>query len=38
MGRWGTGDIEVDLDENSDFEYVLGLVRQAFELQLDSDI
>jgi len=38
ISRWGNGDYEVSLDENSDFEYILGLIRQAFELQLDSDI
>jgi uncharacterized protein with ParB-like and HNH nuclease domain/predicted transport protein len=38
MSRWGTGDVEVELSEESDFDYVLGLIRQAFELQLDSDI
>ena len=35
IGRWGTGSYEVDLDEDSDFDYVLGLIRQAFEHQLD---
>jgi predicted transport protein len=35
IGRWGTGLYEVDLDEGSDFDYVLGLIRQAFEHQLD---
>lgn len=37
IGRWGNGDIEVGLDESSDFEYVVGLVRQAFEFQLGED-
>ncbi|WES64626.1 DUF262 and DUF1524 domain-containing protein [Microbacter sp. GSS18] len=34
MGRWGNGDYEVPLDETSDFTYVMGLVRQAYEYQL----
>jgi uncharacterized protein with ParB-like and HNH nuclease domain/predicted transport protein len=38
MSRWGTGDVEVELNEESDFDYVFGLIRQAFELQLDSDL
>ena len=38
VGRRGTGDYEVELDEETDFDYVLGLVRQAFERQLDEDI
>jgi uncharacterized protein with ParB-like and HNH nuclease domain/predicted transport protein len=37
LGRWGNGDVEVCLDENSDFEYIMGLVRQAFEFQLGED-
>ncbi|WP_028650207.1 DUF262 and DUF1524 domain-containing protein [Nocardioides halotolerans] len=30
-GHWGNGNVEVGLDESSDFTYVMGLVRQAFE-------
>lgn len=33
-GHWGNGNAEVGLDENSDFTYVMGLVRQAFEYQI----
>jgi uncharacterized protein with ParB-like and HNH nuclease domain/predicted transport protein len=33
-GHWGNGNIEVALDESSDFAYVMGLVRQAYEFQL----
>jgi uncharacterized protein with ParB-like and HNH nuclease domain/predicted transport protein len=33
-GHWGNGDAEVGLDEASDFTYVMGLVRQAFEFQM----
>lgn len=35
-GHWGNGNVEVGLDEASDFTYVMGLVRQAFEYQLDD--
>lgn len=38
LGRWGNGDYEVHLDQNSDYDYVFGLVRQAFDLQLDEDL
>ena len=37
VGRWGNGDYQVGLDESTDFDYVLGLVRQSFERQLDED-
>ena len=33
-GHWGNGNTEVGLDENSDFTYVMGLVRQAYEFQI----
>lgn len=36
-GRWGNGSIEVALAEDSDFSYVMGLVRQAHEYQLSED-
>lgn len=36
-GHWGNGSTEVGLDESSDFAYVLGLVRQAFEYQSYGD-
>ena len=36
-GHWGNGDTEVSLDEGSDFAYVMGLVRQAYEHQLGGD-
>jgi uncharacterized protein with ParB-like and HNH nuclease domain/predicted transport protein len=36
-GRWGNGATEVGLNEESDFSYVMGLVRQAFELQMGGD-
>ena len=33
-GHWGNGTTEVGLNEESDFTYVMGLVRQAFEYQM----
>jgi uncharacterized protein with ParB-like and HNH nuclease domain/predicted transport protein len=33
-GHWGNGNVEVGLDEQSDFTYVMGLVRQAYEFQI----
>lgn len=38
IGRWGNGNYEVELNENSDFDYVIGLIRQAFESQLGAEI
>jgi predicted transport protein len=37
LGRWGNGDYQVGLDESTDFDYVLGLVRQSFERQLEEE-
>jgi predicted transport protein len=34
VGHWGNGNVEVGLDESSDFTYVMGLVRQAYEHQM----
>lgn len=36
VGRWGNGDVEVGLSSISDLPYVMGLVRQAHELQLGN--
>jgi len=33
-GQWGNGDVQVGLDEMSDFAYVMGLVRQSYEHQI----
>jgi uncharacterized protein with ParB-like and HNH nuclease domain/predicted transport protein len=38
ISRWGNGDYEASLDEATDFDYILGLVRQSYERQLDEDI
>ena len=40
LGRWGNGDVDVELCEPEELRYVMGLVRQAFEKQMgngDSD-
>jgi len=36
LGRWGNGDVEVNLKSAEDVPYVMGLIRQAFECQMDS--
>ncbi|MEY9851439.1 uncharacterized protein with ParB-like and HNH nuclease domain/predicted transport protein [Leifsonia sp. EB41] len=36
-GHWGNGLSEVGMDEDADFSYILGLVRQAFEYQMGGD-
>ncbi len=36
-GHWGNGPTEIGLDEGADFNYVMGLVRQAFEYQMGGD-
>lgn len=36
-GHWGNGPTEVELTEDSDIGYVVGLVRQAFEFQIDQE-
>lgn len=36
-GHWGNGSTEVVLDEDGDFAYVMGLVRQAYEFQMGGD-
>jgi uncharacterized protein with ParB-like and HNH nuclease domain/predicted transport protein len=36
-GRWGNGNTEVKLSDRNDLPYVLGLVRQALDLQLGSE-
>lgn len=35
-GHWGNGPTEVALSEDSDLAYVMGLVRQALEHQLED--
>jgi len=36
VGRWGNGNSEVKLSEPEDLPYVIGLVRQSLERQLDG--
>ena len=36
LGRWGNGDVEVELSALEGLPYVLGLVRQAFEKQMGN--
>lgn len=34
LGRWGNGDVEVGLNNESELPYVMGLIRQALERQM----
>jgi predicted transport protein len=36
LGRWGNGDVEVSLISGEELPYVIGLVRQALERQMES--
>jgi predicted transport protein len=36
MGRWGNGDVEIGFSKLDELPYVIGLVRQALELQLGN--
>jgi predicted transport protein len=36
IGHWGAGDTQVPLEDDSDFDYVMGLVRQAYEYQMSN--
>jgi uncharacterized protein with ParB-like and HNH nuclease domain/predicted transport protein len=36
LGRWGNGDVEVQLSKLEDLPYVIGLVRQSFEKQMGN--
>jgi predicted transport protein len=36
VGRWGNGDVEVDLSSIEELPYVMGLVRQSFEKQMGN--
>ncbi|MEG2432787.1 MAG: DUF5655 domain-containing protein [Acinetobacter sp.] len=36
LGRWGNGDVEVGLETLSELPYVMTLVTQAFERQMDN--
>lgn len=34
LGRWGNGDVEVALSSQDELPYVMGLIRQSFDLQM----
>lgn len=36
VGRWGNGDVEVGLSSLDQLPYVMGLVRQSFEWQMEG--
>ena len=38
LGRWGNGDAEVELPTLEGLPYVMGLVRQALEKQMDNEV
>lgn len=38
IGRWGNGDVEVSLTTVDELPYVMGLVRQAFEIQMGASV
>lgn len=37
LGRWGNGDVEVDISSIEELPYVMSLVRQSFEKQIGND-
>lgn len=37
LGRWGNGDVEVGLSSVDDLDYVMHLVKQSFEKQIEAD-
>ena len=36
IGRWGNGDVEVPLSLIEELPYVMGLVRQSFQRQMEN--
>jgi predicted transport protein len=36
MGKWGNGNVRVDLKTEDELSYAIGLIRQSFELQMNS--
>lgn len=36
LGRWGNGDVEVGFEKPEDLPYIISLVKQAFERQMDN--
>ena len=37
MGKWGNGDTEVKLTTANELDYVIGLVKQAFDSVMESE-
>jgi predicted transport protein len=37
LGRWGNGDIEVEFSEITELPYIMSLVRQSFNKQMNND-
>jgi len=35
LGRWGNGDVEIGLSKLEEIPYVMGLIRQSFDRQMD---
>lgn len=36
LGHWANGDIEIDIEKKEELPYTMGLIRQAFEKQMDN--
>ena len=36
IGRWGNGDVEIGFSDLAQLPYIMGLIRQAFEKQMES--
>ena len=37
LGRWGNGDVEVGLQSPDELPYLMGLIRQAFDIQMGNE-
>ena len=37
LGRWGNGDVEFGVSEESEIEYAMFLIQQSFDQQIDED-
>ena len=37
LGRWGNGDVEFDVSEESELEYAMFLIQQSFDKHMDED-
>ncbi len=36
LGRWGNGNVEVNLTNINELPYIIGLIRQSFEKQMGN--